>query len=226
MSDAGLDQGPKIAWKELRESDDNTLILQLGAGNHDALAVIVDRYQQLVLSVALRIVRDQSEAEEVVQTVFLEVFRHPAQFDPRRGTLKMWLLQFAYSRSLNARAYLERRKFYSRVDLAAVECYGRCFEVPGQLSTSETARLIRQGLRGLNERQKRAIKLIFFQGLSLEEAARECGETLAATRHHYYRGLTKLREIIQLTRNVRTQKGEDIQSTMGLEVADAEPRPI
>ena len=75
----------------------------LKSGNHDAFAVIVDRYQRLVLSVALRIVKNECEAEDVVQTVFVDIFKKLGQFDASRGTLKMWLLQYAYSRSLNRR---------------------------------------------------------------------------------------------------------------------------
>jgi RNA polymerase sigma-70 factor (ECF subfamily) len=187
------------------------------------LAVIVDRYQQLVLAVARRIVRDESEAEEVVQTVFLEVFRRPAQFDARRGTLKMWLLQFAYSRSINRRTYLESRRFYSQVGLETAELYDASTTPPSRLSCGETARLVRQALRVLNEKQRRAIDLVYFEGLTLEEAAQKAGETQAALRHHYYRGLMKLRQFIQSSKGA----GEEaIADGIRLEVADADPRPI
>src|SRR5579864_9416981 len=110
----GDGQGRMLSWKELRKSSDPELVEQLACGNHDALAVIVDRYQRLVLSVARRIVKDCCEAEEVAQIVFLEIFKNPAQFDSRRGTLKMWLLQFATARSLTRRPHLDGRGFYSK----------------------------------------------------------------------------------------------------------------
>ena len=96
-----------LSWTELQGVEDPELIRQLLSGNHDALAVIVDRYQRLVLSVALRIVKDEGEAEDVVQIVFTDIFKRAEQFDSSRGTLKMWLLQYAYSRSVNRRHYLE-----------------------------------------------------------------------------------------------------------------------
>ncbi len=65
-----------ISWDQLREDDDCNLMRRLAAGNDDALAVIVDRHQRLVLSVALRIVKDLSEAEEIVETSFLNIFRN------------------------------------------------------------------------------------------------------------------------------------------------------
>jgi RNA polymerase sigma-70 factor, ECF subfamily len=225
MSDAGLAHEPMLCWKDLLKSDDAHLVAQLSSGNNDALAVIVDRYQQLVLSVARRIVRDESEAEEVVQTVFLEVFRHPAQFDPRRGTLKMWLLQFAYSRSINRRSYLESRKFYSQVDLDVLEFGKRSATPPSRLSSGDTSWLVRQALRALNERQQKAIDLVYFEGLTLEESAQRTGETVAAMRHHYYRGLMKLREFIQRRKIAGPEKSR-AGDGMRLEVANSNPRPI
>ncbi|MGB9103403.1 MAG: sigma factor, partial [Terriglobales bacterium] len=90
---APVDRERNLGWTELQQASDPDLVRRLMAGNHDAFAVIVDRYQRLVLSVALRIVKDEGEAEDVVQTVFLDIFNKLEQFDPARGTLKVWLLQ-------------------------------------------------------------------------------------------------------------------------------------
>ena len=88
-------------------------------GRQTALTVIFDRYHRLVFSVASRIVRDAGEAEEVVQTVFLDIFRAAASFDPRKGILKMWILQYAYHRALNRKRHLVASQFYRREELEA-----------------------------------------------------------------------------------------------------------
>jgi RNA polymerase sigma-70 factor, ECF subfamily len=85
----------RLPWNELQEASDLELVRQLISGNDDALAVIVDRYQRLVFSVALRIVKDEGEAEDLVQTVFADIFKRAEQYNPSRGTLKVWLLQYA-----------------------------------------------------------------------------------------------------------------------------------
>ena len=72
----------KLSWNQLQEAGDPELVRQLRAGNDDALAVIVDRYQRLVLSVALRIVKNQCEAEDVVQTVFVKLGPGQRNFPP------------------------------------------------------------------------------------------------------------------------------------------------
>src|SRR5215472_10782682 len=121
MSVSGGPLKPVPSWTQLQEADDLELVRQLVSGNDDAFAVFVDHYQRLVFSVAIRIVKDEGEAEEVVQIVFLDIFRKVATFDPSRGTLKMWVLQYAYSRSVNRRRQLESQHFYSSVELDEVE---------------------------------------------------------------------------------------------------------
>ena len=78
----------------------------LQAGRHDALAILFDRYHRLVLTVALRILREAGETEDFMQSVFLEIFRCAAQYDAAKGTAKVWILQYAYHRSFNRRQYL------------------------------------------------------------------------------------------------------------------------
>jgi RNA polymerase sigma-70 factor (ECF subfamily) len=217
----------KLSWTELRGIEDPELIRLLLSGNHDALAVIVDRYQRLVFSVALRIVKDEGEAEDVVQIVFTDIFKRAEQFDPSRGTLKMWLLQYAYSRSVNRRHYLEQRQFYSQLDVDDLNPLG--FSAGRNrsegLSTAEVGRLLEQAIHSLKPNQQTAITLIYFEGLTLEEAAQRTGESLAAIRHHYYRGLMKLREFISSAKASR-QQNDMATETIPLEAAHLKPRPI
>lgn len=217
----------RLTWDELQGVEDRELIRQLLVGNHDALAVIVDRYQRLVFSVALRIVKDEGEAEDVVQIVFIDIFKKVEQFDSARGTLKMWLLQYAYSRSINRRHYLEQRQFYSHLDVDDMSplgiTHGR--NRSEGLSTIEVGRLMEQALHSLKPNQQTAITLIYFEGLTLNEAAQRTGETLSAIRHNYYRGLMKLREFISSDRTSRHLNDGGIEA-ISLEAANLKPRRI
>jgi RNA polymerase sigma-70 factor, ECF subfamily len=187
---------------ELRLLSDENLMAQLHTGEHDALAVIVDRYQRLVWSVASRIVRDPGEAEDVVQSVFLELFKKMALFDPNRGTLKTWLLQLAYTRSINRRHLLERRKFYSTVEIDEQRIgFGPGPANPAQqLTPTETAHLIRELLSTLEPGQKVAVELIALEGLTFQELADRTGETVVNAKHHYYRGIIKLRQYLAVSK--------------------------
>ena len=227
MFNFGKSDKTKLTWSDLLQSSDAVLVAELQSGNDDAFAAIVDRYRKLVFSVALRIVKNESEAEDVVQSVFLEIYKKVGQFDAGRGTLKVWLLQYAYSRSINRRNYLEQRHFYTQRAVDEVDQLEFASgKMPHQgLSSSETGLLVRRALQSLNENQQMAIELVYFHGLTLEEAAEKSGETLSATRHHYYRGLLKMREFLTTEAPHAALKLEEAVS-LGLEVQNLKPRPI
>lgn len=178
---------------ELRLLSDEQIMAEIQGGNGDAFAILFDRYHRLVLVTALKIVRDAAEAEEVTQSVFLEIYRAAKQFDPARGTLKVWLLQFAYHRSINRRNYLVLRQFYSRTDVDEVQEWEYSGGIPPQLTAQESACLAQEALQSLNEPQRKTIQMVFFEGKTLKEVAEQCGETLSNIRNHYYRGLDRLR---------------------------------
>jgi len=173
---------------------DGELMEHLGKGCNDALTILFDRYHRLVMSIALKIVRDPGEAEDVMQSVFLDIFRAVAQFDPAKGTCKVWILQYAYHRAINRRQHLNARNFYSQSDLDKVRAgLPGTTSLLGGLTQQELKRLLQQGLATLNGPQKRVVELAGNRGLSMREISDETGDTLSNVRHHYYRGLEKLR---------------------------------
>lgn len=212
-----------MEWADLQKARDNELLRQLKLGNDDAFAVIVDRYQRLIYSVAYKLVKDEGEAEDVTQIVFLDVFRKKGLFDPSKGTLKMWLLQYAYTRSINRHYHLQHRHFYSKVNLDEIVPLAFSTERTGDrwLTATEAARYLTQALALLNPKQRRAIQLISIEGMTFVEAAEKVGDSLSATRHNYYRGMLKLRDIL-LPRPQTQEQGIRISATapIRLEVAN------
>jgi len=202
----------------------------LVGGSDDALAAIVDRYQDLLLRVARRIVKNGAEAEDVVQNIFLEIYQNPGKFDPSRGTLKVWLLQYAYTRSINRRHYLERRQFYSSIEMENVPPLAFAVGATDgrHLAPAETVRLIREVLGMLNKGQEAAIRLVYFEGLTFQEAALKTGETPHVVRHNYYRGLMKSRELIRAkgTSEEAIETEEAREERAALEVKNLKPRTI
>jgi RNA polymerase sigma-70 factor, ECF subfamily len=217
------------SWTDLQGAGDSELVKYWLCGHDDAFAVIVDRYQRLVFSVAVRIVKDEAEAEDVVQIVFLDIFRDAGKFDSSRGTLKVWLLQYAYSRSINRRHHLEQRQFYSNVELDDLKPSDVSSRHAGRsaLSPGETARLVEESLAQLNDRQREAIELIYYGGLKFVEAAQRTGATLPTLRHHYYRGLAKIREFIETKHSPAEMRSSPAAaSSIRLEVANVKPRTV
>ncbi len=184
----------------LQKRSDEELMRVLQAGSQDALAVLFERYYRLVFHTAVGIVRDRSEAEDVMQDVFLEIYRDAAKFDPRRGKLRTWLLQYAYHRSLNRRKYLATRGFYERPETRdrALEPFQPVQQRHG-LTTHDWTTSIHKGLRQLNPKERQAIELVCYQGLLLREIAESLRDSLPNVRNHYYRGLKKLRGFLDVT---------------------------
>jgi len=204
FSSAKIDNSPSLfarpshrSFEELKSLSDEGLMAALQAGCNDALTILFDRYHRLVLRIALKIVRDPAESEDVMQSLFLEVLRSAAQFDPAKGTTKVWLLQYAYHRAINRRRQLNARDFYSRTNLEDFTI-DMCEPTPlsSRFTQQELKRLLQQGLATLTSQQKRVVQLASYSGLSMKEIAEKTGDSLSNVRHYYYRGLEKLRSFV------------------------------
>jgi RNA polymerase sigma-70 factor (ECF subfamily) len=181
---------------ELLRLSDEQLIACLQEGQSDALSILFDRYQKLVLSIALKIVRDPGEAEDVTQTVFLDIYRAVAQFDPSKGNTKVWLIQYAYHRAINRRQHLQGREFYKSTELEEADSLPVEAHATFGMSSLEIKELVRKSMVALPEEQRSVIEMASYQGLTMREIADRTGDSFANVRHHYYRGLQKLRSLI------------------------------
>jgi RNA polymerase sigma-70 factor, ECF subfamily len=177
-------------------ANDDELVENLRAGDHDSLAILVKRYSRLVWSVAQKIVKDTSEAEDLVQTAFLDVLEKISQFDSRRGSFRSWLLQLTYSRSINRYHYLRRRNFYANSEDIPKPSVVSRREVGG-LSGPDLGPFVVEIMKVLNPSQRIAIELVSFQGFTFQELAIALGESVANAKHHYYRGMLKMRDELQ-----------------------------
>ena len=199
---------------------DEDVMERLRNGDPDALPLLFNRFHRLVMKIALRILRDAGEAEDVMQEIFLEIFNKAGQFDPAKGSAKTWILQYAYHRSLSRRQYLALRNFYDRhqtTELEVLESNRVDISWRG-LTFEEWRQVIQQGLATLNEKQRKTVEMVCFQGLLLSEIAERTKESLPNVRHHYYRGLQALRKFLQPQRSseVKPRKsdreGKDVES--------------
>jgi RNA polymerase sigma-70 factor (ECF subfamily) len=189
-------------------ADDDEVMRRIQLGEKQALELLYDRYARLVLSVGLRILRDSSEAQELVQDVFLYVFRKCQDFDPAKSSLRTWLFQIAYSRGFNKREYLSLRRFYDYrhidevIDAVAANC-----SPERSRQTSEQREVLFEAMAELTEAQRTTLQMFFWEGHSLREISVHLQESFGNTRNHYYRGLEKLRETIKLSLGQPRQDG-------------------
>jgi RNA polymerase sigma-70 factor (ECF subfamily) len=181
---------------QLLRSSDEELVLRLQAGQHDALSVLFQRFHRLVLAVAIRIVRDPAEAEDVAQEVFLAIYHAAAQFNPNRAKAKVWVLQFAYGHSFSRRRRLVARSFYSQEEIRVFDERLATEVTWGAFNPPEAKRLIEEALQSLTSKERRTVKMAYFEGFSLAEIAERTDESHVAIRHQYYRGLNRLRLLL------------------------------
>ena len=183
---------------------DESLAHQLQNGNTEALAVLFKRHAPLVLGISRRVLRNDAEAEDAVQQVFMDVFRSIDQFDPEKGAFKTWLLMFAYHRTFNCRRSQIAHRFFETDPLEE--------GLPGLqgaeriASSTENRVLLDQVLKCLQPRQRRTIELVYYEGLTAEEISIKTGESVREVRHNLYRGLDKLRKAFRDEYRSSTQK--------------------
>lgn len=181
------------------EDSDEDLILRLQKQDVSALGLLYRRYARLVYSVCVHILRDASEAEDLVHEVFLCLYRKCKSFDPAKGSGRSWLVQLAYHKCFDWRDYLRTRHGYGQGNGEEEESA----MAPKELSRrQDPANLIiwtsrmKAAFKSLSKEQQVALSLYYFKGYTFEEVAKEVGYSYGNVKHHVYRGIEHLRRIV------------------------------
>jgi RNA polymerase sigma-70 factor, ECF subfamily len=180
---------------ELRSPTDEELMARLQTDDSKALELLFDRYSRLVFGIAYRIVNNYSEAEEVVQESFFYVYQKSSLFNATKGTAKGWIVQIAFSRARDRKAHLSRRGFYAGTDIDSLhDTLVGLGDVEREIGVRLDFSLLRSAFEDLTPEQKRTLELFYFEGLELKEISERLQEPFGNVRHHFYRGLEKLRK--------------------------------
>jgi RNA polymerase sigma-70 factor (ECF subfamily) len=190
-----------IAPSAVVAPSDEQLVEMASEGDREALSVLFRRHANMVQNLSVRILRDAAEAEDLVQEVFLFVFRRGHLFDSNRGSARSWLAQITYHRAFDRRRYLMSRRFYSNLELQeAVFRQEEPAAMTRSYEDSIEAAVGRDALQriheSLSEVQQRVMRLHFFDGYGIQEIAAILGQTVGNVRNHYYRALEKMRKEI------------------------------
>lgn len=182
---------------EVADLSDEMLMELVRAEESEALGALFSRYCRLVYSIALRILRDAGEAEEVVQESFLYLFRKAATFEPSRGSVKVWIVQVAYSRARDRKAHLIRRGFYRHDNIEGDEIDGVAageHDLEREVEARVDFNRLHSAFEELTENQRKTLKLYYFDDLDLREISERLRKPLGNVRHYFYRGLERLRK--------------------------------
>ena len=176
-------------------SSDEELLLRLRGGDERALGELFDRYSKSILAIGYRILRDRTEAEELVQDAFLYIHEKAGLFDPAKGKAKAWLMQVAYHRSLDRRVFLKKQLLWNGANIDEIQDSSRGgSDVEQEFGAKYSAQQLRKAFSELSEKQRLTLELFFFEGMTLREIAQRFSESLENVRHNYYRALAKLRK--------------------------------
>jgi RNA polymerase sigma factor (sigma-70 family) len=179
---------------------DSELMGAMSAGREEALDALFTRYARLVHRVATGILQDGVEAEDSTQEVFFEIYRKAHLYDPTRGSVRGWLLRYAYRRTVRRKIVLGRRAAYRGEPLEAAEQVRP--HLP-RMTRQECRWFLHAGLSQLTERQRLTLELTCFEDLTLRDVAERLGISLGRTRHYYYRGLARLQQWARVSDEAR-----------------------
>lgn len=184
-----------IAGASRTSADDQVAVERMARGDQNAVGELYDRHGRLVYSLALRVLRDQGDAEDVVQDVFLQAWREAARFDLTRGNVVAWLLTVTRSRAIDR---LRRRQ--SRPALTAQSTPDdRADDRPSaevQMEWQSRAAEVRRALDTLPLLQRVAVELAFFDGLTHVEIAEQLEVPLGTVKTRVRQGLLKMRDCL------------------------------
>jgi RNA polymerase sigma-70 factor, ECF subfamily len=190
-----LNQPPVRAGtdRELAHLSDEALIALLARGDEGALGELYDRFGAVAYGLAIRIVRDASLAEDVVQEAFLTVWRTASRFVAERAKARTWILTLVHRRAVDLVRREQSRRSEPLKEVA--EAGGRTADEEAWLRL-ERAR-VQKALKLLPDQQREAIELAYYGGFTQSELADRLGEPLGTVKSRMFTGLSRLREILE-----------------------------
>jgi RNA polymerase sigma-70 factor, ECF subfamily len=173
--------------------NDGALVSAIRAGNQDAMAQLYDRYSSVVYAVALRVLADAAAAEDILQEIFMQLWRNPGAFDASRGNLAPWLAVISRNRAVDV---LRKRRPQTEIteNLISVEP-----DLASDTDRGRAAEKVRAVLKSMPAPQRSALEMAYFEGFSHSEIAEKTKEPLGTIKTRIRTGLMLLRKAVEAT---------------------------
>jgi len=181
-------------------STDVDLMALVRAGEASGLEQLYDRYSRPAYSLARRILGDAGLAEDVLQEVFMALWRQPAKYDPSRGGFSSWLLAMTHHKAVDSvrreETLRRRRAKAAEDDETLIGEAGGGPDIDDQVVTSLQRDGVRRALRELPQVQREALTLAYFGGYTQREVAALTGAPLGTVKTRMLAGMRRLRDIL------------------------------
>lgn len=176
-----------------KEPDDQDLLRRVGRRDEDAFRLLFRRHAPHAHALALRLVRQPFLAEEAVQDAFLALWRDAGSYDPRRGSVRAWLMGMVHNRAVDlVRREESQRRRAEKPALVVLEDPGD--EVVREIGSAEEGARVRAALAELPNEQRRVIELMYFDGLSQSRIAERLSLPLGTVKSRTVLGMRRLRD--------------------------------
>jgi RNA polymerase sigma-70 factor (ECF subfamily) len=174
-----------------KAAEDAALLAKVGDGDQQAMASLFDRYSGIVYSVALRVLRDAAQAEDVMQDIFIQVWKKPGGFVSGRGSLGAWLAVVARNRAIDS---LRRRRPTDAVEDVVL---ASSTDLGAEAERNSLMEKVRGYMAQLPSEQRKSVELAYFEGMSHSEIAEQTGDPLGTVKTRIRLALITLRKAMQ-----------------------------
>jgi RNA polymerase sigma-70 factor (ECF subfamily) len=171
-----------------RAAEDAAFLLRVQEGDQQAMATLYDRYSGIVYSVALRVLKDTGQAEDVTQDIFIQIWKKPGAFVSGRGSLGAWLVVVARNRAIDA---LRRRRPTDSVDDVVLVS---STDLASEAERNGLMEKVRIYLHQLPPEQRKSVEMAYFEGMSHTEIAEKTGDPLGTVKTRIRLALITLRK--------------------------------
>jgi RNA polymerase sigma-70 factor, ECF subfamily len=187
-----------MANRSAAEQPGDVLLHRIARGDRGAMEELYDQYSALLFSIAVKVLRDTGEAEEVLQEVFVQVWQRPDRFNQQLGSATSWLACVTRNRAIDRIRARQNRQRLTETLQGEEQASPAFFAENADLALDPDAAVaVRKALQDLPVEQSQAIELTFFSGLTHQETADALGQPLGTIKARIRRGMLKLRDSLQ-----------------------------
>ena len=174
---------------------DSALIERIMAQDENALSAVYDRYSGMVFSVLVRILKDSQAAEEVLQDLFLQLWREAQRFDSSRGSLPAWLMVIARNRAISRLRGRNRRALVETSEELPTGYAPWLDNVEQEAARAEMVGKVKAAMREMPREQRQVVELAYFEGMTQTEIAAHTGTPLGTVKTRMRTAIQSLRQL-------------------------------